>query len=352
MTTTMNAYDVVVLGGGIMGISIAAKLAKRKQAKIALLEKKQVGNNGATKVSGGFIRVFDFNITHAKLTMASLQEHQKREEIMNFRRNGHLFILDKTALNKAMPVLEEFTKHQYPFKILNNEEVKKIAKEAIQISSNEIAIWEPKAGYANPQKMAYQLKDEFLYHGGDLFENHTIENCTENKDGSTSIQTNKGVFTTKALVICLGAWNRSFLKNKNIDCENKLIELVHAKTNLSPNEERKCFHDNATGMYSKPISKNIQLVGLPQDIYNVDPTIDGTFGNDFFETNASTLKARISDYEHANIVQKISSADSFTKNTKPEIRKIKKNWTLVNGFNGAGFKMYPAISEYVCKKMI
>ena len=348
----MKVYDVIVLGGGIMGISIAAKLTRRKNTKIALIEKGQVGNSGATKASGGFIRAFDFNLNHVQLTMASLEEHSTREKIMDFKRNGHLFIIKKKDLSKSMPVLELFMKYNYPFEVLDSKEAKVLVNEAIQILPNEVAIWEPSAGHANPQVMAHRLKNEFLNEGGNLFENHNIESCAENEEGTNFINTNKGLFTAKKVVICLGAWNRFFLKDKNIECENKLIELVHVKTRLSQNKDRNCFHDNDTGMYSKPISKKIQLVGLPQEIHNINPDENIFLGEEFYQTNASLFKSRISDYNHSKIVKKISSADSYTKKEMPEIRRIQKNWTLINGLNGSGFKMYPAISEYVCNEML
>jgi glycine/D-amino acid oxidase-like deaminating enzyme len=105
-------------------------------------------------------------------------------------------------------------------------------------------------------------------------------------------------------------------------------------------------------MYSKPVSEELQLIGLPQEVYNILPDEERNFGEAFFKKHETLFQSRLQEYTHDDIVNTISSADSYTKQKAPEIQKLQKNWILVNGFNGSGFKMYPAISEYVCKKMI
>jgi sarcosine oxidase subunit beta len=48
-----KAADVVIVGGGVVGVSIAYHLAMRKAGRVLLLEKGQVGEGSTSRCAGG-----------------------------------------------------------------------------------------------------------------------------------------------------------------------------------------------------------------------------------------------------------------------------------------------------------
>src|SRR5262245_49671357 len=63
---------VVVIGGGIIGLSTAFQLARRGVSDVVVLERRQLGA-GATGKSGALVRCHYGNVPEARLTFESLR---------------------------------------------------------------------------------------------------------------------------------------------------------------------------------------------------------------------------------------------------------------------------------------
>jgi len=75
----VETADIVVIGGGCIGTSIALHLAQRKAGKIILLEKKELAN-GASGKGIGIIRTHYTHPVLAELANRSLQQfHQFKD---------------------------------------------------------------------------------------------------------------------------------------------------------------------------------------------------------------------------------------------------------------------------------
>src|SRR5215213_3723845 len=63
--------DVVVVGGGVIGLSTAFQLAKRGVHDVVVLERRHLGS-GASGKSGALVRAHYANVPEARLTHESL----------------------------------------------------------------------------------------------------------------------------------------------------------------------------------------------------------------------------------------------------------------------------------------
>lgn len=87
--------DVVIIGGGIVGVSIAYNLAKKGVQNIVLLEKGMLGQGSTGKCAGGIRTQFttEINIRFSKLSMKVLKGFQTEFGVdPEFHKTGYLFM--------------------------------------------------------------------------------------------------------------------------------------------------------------------------------------------------------------------------------------------------------------------
>jgi len=96
-----KAADFVIIGGGVMGASIAYHLAERGARNVLLLEKEPFFGTGATGRCAGGVRYQFATEINVRLSLESLPVLEHFEEQFNqaidYRRCGYLFLLTKEA---------------------------------------------------------------------------------------------------------------------------------------------------------------------------------------------------------------------------------------------------------------
>src|SRR2546428_3959400 len=101
--------DAVIIGGGIMGASVAHFLSKKGFGKVVLLEKRTLAAVG-TGSSAANVRTYYSNPVTVKLAWRAVQMFENdREELggdCSFHQIGFLLLLDETSVQAGSQILE------------------------------------------------------------------------------------------------------------------------------------------------------------------------------------------------------------------------------------------------------
>lgn len=101
-----ESADVLIIGGGIIGLSIAYHLARRRTRRIIVFERApQVGTGSTAKATGGIRHQFSTEID-VRLTQLSLPAFERFEaemgEPVDFVQHGYLFVTTREQTARGM----------------------------------------------------------------------------------------------------------------------------------------------------------------------------------------------------------------------------------------------------------
>lgn len=214
-------YDVMIIGGGIVGTTIARKLSKY-ELSIGILEKEKDVSMGATKansaiVHGGYAESND-KVKGRLCYKGRIQFEQLNKELnFGFRKTGSLvFTTDENDLPKLEKMLENGKKNGLTdLKILKKEEIREI--EPNMNPDAVYALYCEGAGVCSPYEMAIAMAENAITNGVELFLETEVQKIDKKEDGFL-ISTNQGEFETKYIVNAAGLFS------------DKIDQMVNEKT--------------------------------------------------------------------------------------------------------------------------
>jgi sarcosine oxidase subunit beta len=150
----MRTAEVAIVGGGIMGCSIAYHLASRGVKNVVVFEREELLGTGSTAKCAGGVRLQFSTKANIALSQWSIAAFKRFEEEMgvpvDFRQNGYLFVLTR---EEDLEVFEQNSAHQrkmgVPVELITPEDARRIVPE-LRIDDMVGATFCPEDGLINP----------------------------------------------------------------------------------------------------------------------------------------------------------------------------------------------------------
>lgn len=214
LTTANNLpprADVVILGGGVIGVSIAWHLAHKGVKNIVVLERHEFGSGSSAKPLGG-VRANFSDPANIRLGQRSLEAfhtfHRDFGIDIGLRRVGYLFLArteeEAAGLAFATQIQNEMGVGSKDITVDECLELNPYLN-----SSNLIAgAFSREDGYAQPSRVVegYMRAAQAL---GVTFMNHTEALDVQMKANSVeAVHTNRGTIRTEAAICAAGAWSK------------------------------------------------------------------------------------------------------------------------------------------------
>jgi L-2-hydroxyglutarate oxidase len=203
-------YDVVIIGGGIVGLATALRLKEaNQQLKIALLEKEaqlakhQTGHNSGVIHSGIYYKPGSLKATNCINGYHQLLEFCDKHEV-EYDLCGKIIVATN---QEEIPYLENIYNRGLENGLSN---LKKIGREEIKElephCSGIQGIVVPQTGIINYTKVALKYAEQFQRFGGEIFLERKVEDIIVT-DKEVTILTNQENFSTKLVLNCAGLYS-------------------------------------------------------------------------------------------------------------------------------------------------
>lgn len=205
-----RAAEVVIVGGGVMGVSAAYHLARRGCTDVVLLERNPfLGMEATGKCAGGIRYQFSTEI-NVRLSLLSLPMLDRFEEeigqAIDLRRTGYLFLLDNEAdvaafrRNVAMQ-----NRLGVPSQILTREEAQALAP-LVQMEDILAAAWHAGDGLADPNGVVQGYAAAARRLGAKIFTGVEARGIHVEGGRVTAVETAQGTISTPIVVDAAGPW--------------------------------------------------------------------------------------------------------------------------------------------------
>jgi len=265
--------DVVVIGGGIIGTSVAYELAKQG-VTVALFEKGVIGGEQSGR-NWGWVRQQNRDLYELPLAMRSLQRWEELGgEIgldLGFRRSGILY----GSQNEAdVARWEKWGKQAKQLGFVSHLLSPKEAHERLGDQARWVGgIWSPTDGRAEPSLAAPAIAVGAQKLGASLHQRCAVRGLDISAGRVSGVWTERGLVRASQVICCGGAWSSRFCKQYGIDLPSANILGTAFKTTAAPeviqgclSMPELCIRRRLDGSYTVAIPGRGQLDLAPQNI--------------------------------------------------------------------------------------
>lgn len=258
-------YDVVIVGAGVVGLSVARELSQY-DLRLCVLEKEVDVSMGTTKANSAIIHAgFDAKpgTLKAKLNAEGnpMFDQWAKDLDFHFKRNGSLVLcFDEKDMAHLELLMDQGIQNGVPgLKILNKEELQKLEP---NISDTVVAaLYAPTGGIVCPFDMAIALAENAHENGVEFFFGNRVTDIKKTSEGYEILASQRS-FETRMIVNAAGVHSDEL---NNMVSRNKL-EII-------PRRGEYCVFDREVGAY---VSNTV--FQLPTKLGKgvlVTPTVDG-----------------------------------------------------------------------------
>ncbi len=347
----MAVSDVIIVGGGINGCSIAFNLVKAG-VKVTLVERDFIAS-GPTGRSSAIIRQHYSNETTARMALRSLEIWQNFDDVVGgeagFEEAGFMLAAGEESIDELKANIGLQQKVGIDTRFITPEEIKELEPE-VSTEGLAGAAYEPGSGYADPSAATTAFAERAKDLGATLMLNTRATALKAVGGRIVGLVTDKGDLAAGAVVIAAGPWTPHLTRTIGLDLpiETSRHEVAVYKRPATFTRHT-VFGDFKEEVYLRPETGGLMLVGSIEDTeHTVDPDnynekVDFDTIADFAEKVARrypVMSAGVSAGGWASLYD-ITPDWHHIMGSLPGIEGL----YCTAGSSGHGFKLGPVIGE-------
>ena len=358
MTNATETADVVIIGGGVMGCSIACNLAITTDThglrRIVLLERDTLGS-GSTGRSSAAIRMHYSTAVNAELAWRSLHIYRNFADIIGgdcgYVPTGYLVFAGPDDLDAFRANIATQQSVGVNTEIINPTDAAGLAP-GFAVSDAAAIAYEPYSGHADASATAYAYATRARAEEVSVRLQTPAAAIETSPDGSrvTAVNTTAGTrIETPIAVVATGPWSPSFLQSHGIGAPLVATrhEVLHFRRPLDAVPHHPGGADITNRIYFRPEGRELTLVGNGNhsDVVR-DPDVFAQRASPAFIQDVwQRLVRRIPPMADAELAAGYAGLYTNTPDSHPIIDRVDgiDGLYLCTGFSGHGFKLSPMV---------
>nr|MBA2447150.1 FAD-binding oxidoreductase [Chloroflexota bacterium] len=356
-----TSYEILIIGAGVIGSSIAFHLARAGAGRIAVLDRGTVCS-GNTRKSGALIRMHYTNEPEARMALASLPYFKHWSDLVGgdcgFRESGFALLVGPENVERLHRNVTRLTRLGVNTRALTPDELREL-QPTLRTDDLGAAAYEPDSGYADPVATTRAFAERARQLGAELCEDTAVTRILTAGDRVTGLETSRGAFEAPVVVCAANTWSPALLATAGVR-----LDLWYRRTQVAFYDRPPAFPaqqlvliDTALGMYTRPEGAETVLGGMtaqtgpnPGDPNHYDEDVDPTYPTATRERLARRQPA-LADARFARGQAGLYDMSLDTRAVLDRASNVDGLY-LAAGFSGTGFKKSPAVGACMAELIL
>src|SRR3990170_1937082 len=350
--------DIVIVGAGVHGASLAFHLTRRG-IRTHVLEAKFIAA-GATGRSSGLVRMHYDLEAESRLAWASFQYFRNWAEIVGgdcgFTRTGFLQLVRPEFNAQLRANIGMHQRIGIPSLLVTADDVRRLAP-SFSTTDFELAAFEPESGHADPTATASSLLHAARERGATLWQGRRATSVQVSKGKVVGVETNQGPIGAPIVVNAAGAWAKEIGQMVGLPLPittwRHETAFLRRPPDLGPSHPTVIDFPNL--MYFRPETGGLTLVGVEDgNPLGMSPEHDpDRVTPGFVERAVERICRRIPAMERGSLHSAHPGYDGISTDQRAILGQAgPEGFYLSCGFSGTGFKIAPAVGACMAELIL
>lgn len=363
----MKFADVVIIGGGVTGLTTAIRLRELGVAKVVIIEREFVGA-GQSGRAAGIVRSLVGNSSVAAMLQHSIGffstfNERYHAKITPFR-IGYLLVNEAAATGQLDSVIAAAAEAGCTAKRISSEEAREL-QPGLRLADDDIFAFEAAALHVDPMTVVHALSLVARKMGVEIIEGAEVEHIRIDSGKVVDVLTKNTAISAPQVLIATASWGARMLAKLEVAVPvfpHRIEMAFYASPLESPLRLARIISDARTTLYMRPEGPDQIFVGWREgdrinstkDLRYADPdnyrqTASYSSLKDMSERLSHTLPFMKDGFIHRTY----ACVYDYTPDAMPILDSVPEVQGLyvALGFSGGGFSLSPwvgsALAEFI-----
>ena len=359
----LETADIVVIGAGIMGASIAFQLTRQSDRRVVVVdERPPVG--GMSGRTFGQIRQHYSNALMVEMAIRGfevLNDWQAEVGVGDpgYVKLGYMLLVVEAQVEACRRNVDLGRQLGVDTRFASPDEIKAL-EPALVTDDLAGGAWEPNGGYIDVTRMVLSWLGAAQAAGATLHSGLRVEGIATTDGRVAGVDTAEGRIEAPVVICAAGAWTTDLLGPVGVEApiERRRLDMAYLEQPPGRPTIRTCITDGNSNVVMRPdMGPYLLAVAYPNEMPEVaDPAAPAPAEDEARHRTRldKALAERLPDFVDARVVRTVSGAYDITPDFHPIL-----GWApgldglyLAAGFSGHGLKLSPAVGECVAAAVL
>lgn len=355
----MTSADVVIIGGGVNGTSVAFNLARLGVRRVVLLERRHLGA-GASGKSGSLVRMHYTNEAESRLAWESVKVFRDFDAMVGgdcgFEAPGFVQIVDAAHAEALRANVAMQQRLGIDTRLVSREELTEISPD-LRVDDVGAAAYEPGSGFADPNSTTFAFAAAARRLGATIETDCEALRIVTEGGRVAGVETSRGRVAAPVVVAVPGAWAGRLFDQLGLDfaltpyrIQVSIFRWPEGFTRRHP-----AVIDSTRAAWLRPEGRASTLIGVELGAGHADPDkYDEGVDEAYVALCREALATRFPAFERSTMRGGWAGMIMMSPDGRPIIDQIPSvpGLFVMLGDSGTSFKTSPAIGRCLAEWIV